>query len=125
MFVALAACSGGGGSDGSWDEGVDDYVEASCVEFEPCTGTDPADCEADVRADLGDARDELDDAGEQECLDCLAAKSEAVRGALPGCQPDAADVAAVLAACDTDPTFDFDNDGTPDNDDDEACNGHP
>lgn len=122
LLILLAACGGGGSP---WDDGVDDFVAATCVEYADCTGDDPATCESDVRADLGDAEAELDDAGEAACLECLATKAEVVRSIAEDCQPMAEDIAAIVAACDTDPTVDFDGDGTPDNDDDEACAGFP
>jgi hypothetical protein len=125
LFLIAAACGGGDDSGGSWDDVVDDFVDATCVDYEPCTGADPVACDTDVRTDLADARDELDDAGEAACIDCLAAKAAVIRDVLPACQPGGDDIATIIAACDTDPAVDFDGDGTADNDDDEACNGHP
>ncbi len=125
LLLLVAACGGGGEDTIDWDEGVDDFVDAACYDFDACNNEEPDDCEADVRFDLNDARSELVDTGFQECLACLAAKAEAFRAAAATCQIAADDEAAIYAACDLNPLFDYDGDGTVDNDDDEACAGYP
>lgn len=126
LCLLLCACGGETGDPSDWDATVDDFVAAACVEGEACTGDDPVACEDDVRTDLDDARAELDEAGEDQCMACLEVKAAQFRAIIAAaCDEDAADEAAVFAACDLDPTVDYDGDGSVDNDDDEACAGFP
>jgi hypothetical protein len=132
LSLVLAACAADDGGDGDgtttdpWDAAVDDFVQAGCVEAATCSGEQPAECEGDVRADLDDARAELDAAGESRCIQCMTVKVRELRKIIAAsCDISAADQAAVFAACDLDPATDYDGDGQPANDDDEACAGFP
>jgi hypothetical protein len=129
LLFVLAACGGGGdggadaGSD-PWDTHVAAFAQAICTST--CSPGDPATCQSDVIADLGEARNLLDAAGQQQCLACLDVKASLVDDvAANGCTSTPQLDAMVYAACDLDPATDFDADGDPANDDDEACAGFP
>ena len=151
MFVLVVAACGGGGGPGpgddtpadpdaepaepdaptaaTWGETVDDYIHVACVEIEACgppVPPPPPNCEADLTADFADAMAALDDAGEQRCIHCLQVKLTTLREIIANdCGGTTEQVEAVFAACDLDPTVDYDGDGTVDNDHDEACAGFP
>ncbi|HEU5058546.1 MAG TPA: hypothetical protein VFU21_18565, partial [Kofleriaceae bacterium] len=105
-----------------WEDAVDGFVSATCS----CPTTDTDICRLDVSDAMEEARGVLDDDEESACIDCLAAKeSQLRRKADARCDDDVVDLGAIHAACDLDPATDYDRDGVPDNDDDEACGGYP
>lgn len=139
--LLLAACGGGVSTNpgvdgatgdapatvGSFDEEVEAIGDAVCDLEVACVMEKTYDaCIEDVRNDMADAKAALDAAGEQRCAECMHVKAREIRKIVDSaCDVRAADEAAVLAACDLNPSADFDGDGTPDNDDDEACAGFP
>ena len=127
MVLVLTACGGDGGSSGSaFDSTLPEFISAGCELEATCFGDDQAACEADVTADMADAKEALDEAGEDQCALCMLAKIEQGNAILEAaCDVGAADPQAVYDACDLDAATDFDMDGTADNDDDEACAGYP
>lgn len=128
LTLAMIACGGGsGGGTGNWDDEVAQLAATGCALGATCFGdTEKEMCEADVVADMADARAQLDDTGELQCIECMNVKSVEMQKILDAdCDIRAASEAAVFAACDLDPAVDFDGDGTVDNDDDEACAGFP
>jgi len=120
----MLACGGGSGGD-DWDSTVERFRQAVCVSA--CVPDDlQQQCLDDVQVDLDQARIELSDLDEADCLDCLDVKASLLPAvAANGCQSTPAQDAQVFAACDLDPDVDFDGDGDPANDDDEACAGFP
>jgi hypothetical protein len=147
LMLALAAAACGGGDDSSaspdappgtpdaatptpdaaatWDEAVADFIHLACVEIAECAEPS-ATCMADMTTDFADAMAALDAAGEQRCIHCLEAKIALGHDFIANhCQPGDIDPQTVYAACDLDPTVDYDGDGTANNDHDEACAGFP
>lgn len=125
--LVLAACEGGkGGASGSFDAEVDQLATTTCDLAATCFGEPGESCEADIRMDMADAKAQLDEAGQAACAECMNVKSREIQKILDAmCDLEAGNEPAVFAACDLDPTVDFDGDGTPDNDHDEACAGFP
>jgi hypothetical protein len=121
----VGACGGGEGGGDAWDSQASAFANAICVN--DCVDPNESDaCVADVTADLDDARVELDDAEEAACLECLRVKAELIPDVEANeCESTEDLDEQVFAACDTDPSTDFDDDGDPTNDDDEACAGFP
>jgi hypothetical protein len=103
-FLLLFGCDGGtvNNPTGDWNEAVDDLVAAICVDLEPCTGDDPATCEDDVRADMQDARDQLEGAEEGDCVACMQVLAEQAHDQSFTCDPADIDMDAIEAACGTD-----------------------
>jgi hypothetical protein len=102
ILVMLAACGGGAVDNtgpGAWNDAVTDFVQAVCDDLAPCTGDDPDTCEDDVRADLADAKEALDEAGEAECIDCLEVKAQQAHDQSFTCDPEDIDMDAIIAAC--------------------------
>jgi len=113
-----------------WDSVLQDFIAAVCSVEQACFPGDPPEpvsrCIDDITTDMADARAELDVAGEQACIECMRAKTAAaIELESAECNEGAVDINPVFAACDLDSTADFDGDGIPDNDDDEACAGYP
>jgi hypothetical protein len=109
-----------------FDTSVDNFTVLICQVGDVCVDQDPVACETDVRTDLADAEEILDEAGEAQCIECLDAKAIELQKLLDAdCDVTVLDNAAVFAACDLDPAVDFDGNGTADDDDDEACAGFP
>lgn len=124
--LVLAACGGSNDGGASWDDTVTDFVTAICPPANTCTSGDPAACEQDVRTDLADAKAMLDADGQERCIHCLQVKTDLIGDIVAqSCQPTADQNQQVFDACDLDPIVDYDNDGTANNDDDEACAGFP
>lgn len=91
---------------------------------QPLAIGDATECQQDVRTDLDQARSMLEAAGQERCVHCLQVKTDLI-GEITNCQPTAAQNQQVFDACDLDPDVDYDQDGTANNDDDEACAGLP
>lgn len=127
LVLAAAACEGGkGGGTGSFDDEATAFADISCRLGAECFGASEPTCVADIETDMADAKAQLDDAGEQACIECMSVKATEIQKILDAnCDIRAGSEAAVFAACDLDPAVDFDGDGTADNDDDEACAGFP
>ena len=126
--MLLAACGGdpvGNTSPSTWNDAVNAFIDATCNDATTCTGDDPAQCTTDVTADMAQAKSMLDETGQAQCIQCMNARAQAARDFAITCDMADIDFAAVYAACDLDPSMDYDGDGTPDNDDDEACAGFP
>jgi hypothetical protein len=123
LFVLLAAC-GGVSSDpqtmvGSFDDELPTFKDTLCTEESRCGGVDELACRNDVTADMANAKELLDPAGEQRCAECMHVKTRELQAILDAnCDRSAGDEAAVLAACDLNP-----NDGV--DKPDEACAGFP
>ena len=128
-LVLLVACSGVDSSPngaGSFDDEVVRFRDTICEVGARCSGEDLVACKTDVTTDMNDAKAALDQAGQARCATCVHVKRvEAQRILDAACDFAAADIVAVLDVCDLDPAIDYDQDGTPDNDDDEACAGYP
>lgn len=115
-----------GPAAGTFDEELPAFRTATCDHAVRCIGQDRAMCEADLTADMADAKAQLDDAGEARCARCMHAKTTEIgKIVAAGCNHMAADANAIFAACDLDPAVDYDGDGNRGNDDDEACAGYP
>lgn len=129
LFLVFGLSSCGGGDDdavGSFDDELPSFRTTLCDVAATCAGQNRAMCEADVSADMADAKAQLDDTGELRCARCMHVKT--VEGAKildASCDLRAASEAAILAECDLNPAADYDGDGTAGNDDDEACAGFP
>jgi hypothetical protein len=125
FVLVLAACGGGSGGGDVWDARVNDFAQAICVNA--CVpAEDQEACLVDVVADMDQARIAVGPGGEATCLDCIRVITDLIPAvAANGCQPTPDQDAQVLAACDPNPAFDFDGDGDPGNDFDEACEGFP
>jgi hypothetical protein len=126
LWLVLAGCTEHGkGGGNSWDVREEQFAEAfcqnACVPVE-----DQADCLEDVLADMAQARAELSDDAEAACIECMRVKTELMAEIVAmGCQSSAEIDQQVVEACDSDPLFDFDGDGVPMNDSEEACVGFP
>ncbi len=125
VVLLLVACTehGKGGGD-AWDVREVAFAEAICQ-----NGCVPADqqemCLADLIMDMDQAREELPDDVEALCIECMRVKTQLMpQITANGCQSNAGIDQQVLAACDL-PQTDFDGDGDPANDFDEACAGFP
>ncbi len=123
MLLVFAAC-GGVSSDPdtgarSFDDELPGFQMTLCREEAQCGGADEVHCQQDVATDMADAKQLLDEAGEQRCAECMHVKARELQAILDaGCDASAGDEAAVLAACDLDPS---DGEDMPD----EACAGYP
>jgi len=100
LLVLLAACGDGtvdNASPSAWNDAVDAYVLATCTELAPCTGDDPATCEADARDALDALRETVADRG--ACVTCLEELAQQHHDQSFTCDPDDVDMDALLAAC--------------------------
>lgn len=128
VLASTFACSDGvsGDPQSGFDAEAARFTDLICRYAVSCGPTPDAACKSDVETDLADAKAQLDEAGEARCAECLNAKSIELQKVFDdACNIRAADEDAIFAACDLDPAVDYDGDGTPDNDDDEACAGKP
>lgn len=144
LVAVLAACGDDGGTTmvdapmskedaapkldaaaSSWQDVVDEFANALCVNS--CVpANEQQQCVADVKADMMSAMTDLDAAGETNCIRCMKKKTELLPAIVAaGCMSTMEQDNQVYAACDLDPNVDYDMDGTPNNDDDEACAGKP
>ncbi len=115
-----------GSNAGTFDEELPSFSTTICDHAVMCIGQDRATCEADLAADMADAKAQLDEAGEQRCARCMDVKTaELGKIVAANCNHTAADANAIFAACDLDKTVDYDGDDNPGNDDKEACAGFP
>lgn len=121
LVGVLAACGGGP----SWEEVVDRYADAVCHGFAACGAPgEPEACIAEVQTDLAETRAQLPSEREEQCMDCLATVADIVPAVVDnGCESTTAQDARIYAACDLDPAVDYDGDGDPANDDEQACDG--
>lgn len=115
ILLATLGCTACGSSDdatvGSFDDELPDFVETLCTYQSTCSGDDKAACKADITRDMGDAKTQLDDAGDAACAECMHVKSAEIQKALDAsCDVSAADTQTILAACGAD---------------DEYCAGYP
>lgn len=95
VLTVVAAC---GGDAADWDGAVADYEEGLCTSTCRVQAEDA--CRRDLQTDLADARELLDPAGEQRCIDCLDTRLRLIPLVeLQGCQPTAAQDAEVVTAC--------------------------
>ena len=121
LFVAACAADDSDSQTGagSFDQELPSFVATLCEVDASCFGADENTCRQDVETDMADAKAALDAAGEQRCAECMDVKTREAQKILnAGCDVNAADNAAVLAACDLNPS-----DGV--QKDDEACAGFP
>lgn len=123
-MVAVVACTehGKGGGD-VWDVEVNQLAEAACRHV--CVPADLQDnCIGNLLDDTAAVRPGLGQQGEQRCLDCMRVKAQVFPAVVaPACEFNAAQRQQIAAACDIDPNSDFDFDGDPADDLDEACQG--
>lgn len=140
MALAAAACTGGSGEGGvgigdgggvvggggDWDAVVSSFAESICEMGAQCFGEGKAECLAEIEQEMAAAEVELGPSGQPACIACMNVMStEADKMMAPDCDVRAINEDAIFAACDLDPTVDFDQDGDPTNDEDEACAGFP
>jgi hypothetical protein len=116
----------GGDSPGSFDEEVGPFIDTMCMVESVCFNGDMQACVNDMTTDMADAQAQLDETGEMQCATCMHVKQREAQKILDAtCDVNAGDSEAVFAACDLNPNVDFDGNGTPDDDHDEACAGFP
>jgi hypothetical protein len=116
----------GGESPGTFDEEVGPFIDTMCMVQATCFGADMQMCVTDMTTDMADAQGQLDETGETQCAGCMHVKTREAQKILDAaCDVNAGDSEAVFAACDLDPNVDYDGNGTPDDDHDEACAGFP
>ncbi|MBA3454158.1 MAG: hypothetical protein H0T42_13775 [Deltaproteobacteria bacterium] len=96
--LLIAACDGNGAD---WDGAVADFEEGLCTST--CRTTPEEACRSDVQTDLAAARELLDPAGEQRCIDCLDTRLRLIPAVeMQSCQPTTAQDSEVIRACGTD-----------------------
>ena len=132
LVLTFLVAGPGGCSDGSddpedgYDAQVEEFADLLCGFRSGCTAMPDEACVNDVRADLADAKDVLDEAGEARCTECLRTQSAELQKVFAQqCNIRAADEDAIRVVCDLDLAVDADADGIADNDFEEACAGQP
>ena len=124
LTLVMACTEHGKGGGDAWDVRAVALAEAICQNA--CVAAEEQEqCLADVLMDMDEARLQLPDAAEAQCVDCMRVKTQVMPQIVANqCASTAGIDEQVLAACDL-PETDFDQDGDPANDFDEACAGFP
>jgi hypothetical protein len=113
LLVLVVGCSNGpvgNTSPSDWNDAVNAYIQAACVDAAVCTGDDPDQCTSDVQTDMAQAKTMLDADGQAACVDCLNVKAEQAHAYSFTCDMADIDMDAIVAACGAN---------------DEACAGFP